>query len=286
MALSRKEALDVTGRLDAVAETIQTKCAAFGIPEQIANDFARRSDVISGLVEQAARIRRDKQGNLLKGADFPADDIGRETGGTLVGDPDEAYMDPNFSQQENRELRELQESGQMSGVNAPARRPTPGKQADLDASLKKLSKMAHESEVHVLGDLVTSLKICSAKLSGSGVGNLASLVAGINKVSITLDKIQDRLISATGKQDEFVLLVQDEAGKAVNAVQEVEPYLMELSNSIQGVKAGSSPTAQLIAEETVEETSGKLGRLVQLASTIVSKCDKKIGELLKVGDED
>jgi hypothetical protein len=284
MALSPKQALDFTGHLDFVADSVEKRCAALGVPPDIAKDYAVKTDLIAKFVERAAGLKRDATGKL---ADYNPEDIGRETGGTLVGDPDESsYMGDNFSQQENRELSDLQESGKMPGVQTQERKPTPGKQADLDASLSKLSKLAHESEVHALGDLMTNLKICSARLSGSGVGNLGGLVSGINKVSGTLDKIQGHLIIAAGSDDGSSILVQDEAGKAVNAVQEIESYLVELSGSIQGVKAGSSPTAQLAAEETVKETSGKLGRLIQLAATIADKCEKKIAGLMKASDED
>lgn len=296
MALNKKTALSVTGHFDTVAAGIEKNAAAWGIPTPIAQDFVRKIDVLAGIIEANANVRRDKEGNLLdnKGnvvtaftrlaAEWPPEEIGREDAGPLEGDSDEPYMKGEFTQQEKRELSDLQEGGNLAAPSTAPRNPTPGKQA-LDASLAKLSKLASESEIHSLGGLSTNLKMCSARLKGSGLGNLGGLAGNVSKVADVLDKIQKQLIDADADGGMDILAAAEAAG-AINAVEEIQPYLEELSFSVQGIKAGSSPTAQLAAEEYVKGTEGKLSRLVALATTIVTKCDKKIAALLKVDTED
>lgn len=284
MALTRKEALKLAGILDFAADSIQKQADDLGLTEKIANDFCGRCDAISDFVERSANIKRDKTGALMLQAGetvWDPNQIGVEQSGPGVQDPDEAFMKGQFSSQENRELSDRQEAGDLgtTPILTP-RNPTPGKQADLDNSLAKLRKLANDDEVQSIASLSAKLKVSAQKLKASGVAGVTSLTGSVNKMAEILDRIQGRLIEASSDGD-LDFFVQDEASKAIQAASEVEPYLVDLSSTAANVKAGSSPRAQLEAEDLVSGASEKLTRLVALASNILGKSDKKIASLLK-----
>ena len=115
----------------------------------MAAGFAQWCDRVSDRIETTAGVNPQNKAAEMKLAlsgqqdhktDYPFDEgktqdgeeIGQEQSGSLEGDADEPYMKGEFTQQENRELREKQESGQISGVNTDPRGPRPGVQASLD----------------------------------------------------------------------------------------------------------------------------------------------------------
>lgn len=285
MALTKNDVLGITEQIDRVAQLIEENLEGLAIPEKVAGDFTRRCDFLSDTVEKSAGIKRDKQGRIIGAADWPAENIGVEKSGPEVSEADEPYMNSEFTQQENRELSDLQESGKMPAVQTEERNPTPGKQAlDIDASLRKLSKMAAGSDIHALGEYATNMKICAAKLKNSGVSGVSGLASKINGIVSTLEGLQDRMISAATDSGSDVL-VGDEADRAASAVAEILPYVESLADSLQGVKAGSSPVSQLHAEEFISQSSDKLGRLLDIAGRIVKDADSKAAKFLKM-DED
>lgn len=55
---------------------------------------------------------------LKEGQDFPPEEIGEVEPGPLVDEPDEPYMEGEFTQQEFTELSDLQESGALEDAVA------------------------------------------------------------------------------------------------------------------------------------------------------------------------
>ena len=135
--MTKKGALEVTADLDRIAQLFQEEWDALGIPQHIAMDYAKRTDMVSDAIERAAGIDRSA---AASNGGWDPEQIGEEVGGPQVQDPDEPYMKGEFTQQENRELRERQEAGDMGPdrtVEEP-QAPTPGVQASFSGLVKAL----------------------------------------------------------------------------------------------------------------------------------------------------
>lgn len=151
--LTKKGALKVTHDLDRLASLFTSEAKTLGLSEKMASGFAMWCDRISDTIERKAGFNpedRVARAQLLKqalsgeqdhkthypfsdSATFDAEQIGEEIGGPLEGDSDESsYMSGEFTQQENRELREIQEAGKLPSVNTDPRNPRPGVQASLN----------------------------------------------------------------------------------------------------------------------------------------------------------
>ena len=121
--MTKKGARSVSSALDNIASLMEKDWQSLGLPQHIANDMALRCDMLSDTIEKHAGLKR---------AEFNADEIGKEKSGPLEDEPDEPYMSGEFSQQENRELRERQEGGDLGATpNEDQQSPTPGVQAAL-----------------------------------------------------------------------------------------------------------------------------------------------------------
>ena len=84
------------------------------------------------------------------------EDIGREVGGPLEqadGAGAEPWMKEEFTQQENRELCELQKSDALPGTQLYPRKPTPGKQAARLEELRRQRKLAQMDPAQRLAEL-------------------------------------------------------------------------------------------------------------------------------------
>jgi hypothetical protein len=168
--LTKKGALSVTQTIDRIATVVASEYVAFGISPRVAEDFAKRCDMISDHIERKAGMDpEDEEGKkaALKQAlsgqpdhkvnyptpskGFDAESIGVETSGRHEGDGDEPYMNGEFTQQENRELRDTVESRRLPGVTTDPRAPRPGVQASfaaLAATLKS-AKLDEDKEEEV-----------------------------------------------------------------------------------------------------------------------------------------
>jgi hypothetical protein len=131
--MTKKGARGVTWTLDRVATLFTQEWATLGVPQKVAADFAHRADMLADHIEKNAGIKRQALtgDDVYKEPGFNPEEIGMETAGPLSGDADEnAYMGGEFDQQENRELRERQQSGALGiKVNPEPEAPSAGKQA-------------------------------------------------------------------------------------------------------------------------------------------------------------
>lgn len=127
--LTKKGAQAVTADLDKLATLFEHDYEILGVEERIAHDFALRCDMLSDHLEKVALTGDD----VVKEQGFDPDDIGRETAGPLENEPDEPYMRGEFDQQENRELREKQQGGEIGPdrMTTEPQTPRPGVQAAL-----------------------------------------------------------------------------------------------------------------------------------------------------------
>ena len=135
--LTKKGAQAVTGDLDRIASLFQQDCETLGVPRHIAMDFAERCDMLSDHID--ARVGAQQQG-------FDPEEIGVGKAGPLEDEPDEPYMRGEFTQQENRELREKEQSGRVAPPETAPDPPRPGVQAAL-AELTKAAADMHNPTV-------------------------------------------------------------------------------------------------------------------------------------------
>ena len=281
--LTKEGAQQFTDRLDSVASEIQTNAENWGVPQRIAQDFAYRCDLLSDALEKMAGVERqalteyDPVDESKTGWD--PEGIGEEVGGPQRQEPDEPYMNAEFTQQENRELRERQEGGDLGMTpNLEEQTPTPGRQAaeeasDLEQSIDRLTKQATDAQLRVLGDLEDSLKVSSAQLDLVGGG--LSVSETVKKLATSIGVARDLLIQA-GAHGFAGPVVIDESERIAVAVNEVLPYVTKLTDSLRESKTSSSPTAQLRSQEIVEASTDRIGRLIGLAVKIADDCSGKI----------
>lgn len=138
MKMTKKGARSVTTALDHIASLFQNDYEVLGVPQHIANDFAFKCDLLSDRVDRMAGIKREALSELdvNKEKGFDPEAIGEEVSGPLEGDGDESFMKAEFTQQENRELRERVQDGDLGmKTNPEEQSPQAGKQASVNVRL-------------------------------------------------------------------------------------------------------------------------------------------------------
>ena len=292
--INKQSALKVSGQLDRIASLFENSFKSLGVPEKIAKDFAFRCDLLSDTIEQNFGVEKKALDSLdpVLEPGFNPDDIGREVGGPLEDNGEHSWQDGEFSRQEHRELRDLQESGSISDVQEDPRAPIPGKQAkeeeedkeeeseesseeeksekeaSLDNAIYRLSKKADMGSVAKCSSLRDHLKICCVKLQESGVASVKSLASACDKLVVALDNIKEECIKAEALGSDSMELDMS-CAKACGAVEEILPFMQRLCGSIGHLDQGS-PVAQFQVEEMLEQSSAKLEKLVGLAVKIVA----------------
>lgn len=173
MNMTKKGAKSVSVALDRLATLVQQEYKTLGLPEKIAMDFAYRCDLISDTVERTAGLERraltELDVNKEKGFDPEA--IGEEQSGPVEAiDSDEPFMKGEFTQQENRELRERIQDGDLGMTpNFEEQSPQAGKQA---ADFAAIGKKAVDAR------LATACgKLQNAVMHLGGKGDLPKAVA-------------------------------------------------------------------------------------------------------------
>lgn len=124
--LTRKGARNVTSELDRIASLVQDHHPLLGIPEKVALDFAKRCDLLSDAVETVAihnyprTAAEDEEGASVEpdGEGFDANAIGDSKAGPHQHEPDEPYMEGEFTQTEFHQLGDKQEADELPGVDA------------------------------------------------------------------------------------------------------------------------------------------------------------------------
>ena len=175
MKMSKKGARSVTAALDNLATLFQQEAATLGVPARVAKDFAYRCDLLSDRVERVAGISRraltELDVNKEKG--FDPELIGEEVTGPLEGDGDESFMKAEFTQQENRELRERIQDGDLGmKTNMEPQSPQGGKQASVNSRLAS-----------ACGDLMKASSTVNNGVMSSRIAKLASLAIDIHRAA-------------------------------------------------------------------------------------------------------
>lgn len=140
--LSKQAALDAGDIYDKAAQLTLTIAKAAGINPEIAQKFAFQCDLLADHIAKSAGVDIAKLAADRKVADEDPAQIGVEKSGPKEQEGDESYMSNEFTQQENRELREKVQSGELnnSTVSPEQQSPKPGVQAALENG-KKLAAL-------------------------------------------------------------------------------------------------------------------------------------------------
>jgi len=139
--LSKQAAQDAGNTLDKAADLVTELSKLAGVKPEVAAKFAMQCDLFSDHFAKVAGIDIAKLAAERKLADEDPSQIGEEKSGPKEQEGDESYMSGEFTQQENRELRERQEKGELGpGVTTTEpQSPTPGVQASLETGSKLAS---------------------------------------------------------------------------------------------------------------------------------------------------
>jgi hypothetical protein len=275
--LSKKSAREVTYTLDRVASLFQEEYRKLGIPEKVANDFAFRCDFLSDHIEKKAGLSKEALSGFdpVKEEGFDPEEIGKEQSGPQEGDSDESYMDSHFSQQENRELRENQESGNLHKDKPilDRRSPSSGKQADysLDRSLYSMEKEAFSDFLSELSSLSNTFQVVQARLKKSAPSIASKLSSGLSSHISGLEKAKKILIDSEGSNESLSPEKLDAVEKIVRASREVSQHLSGVLNHINTTHDEGSPTAQLKLQEMLANNAEKLAKLCKLSAAIINR---------------
>jgi hypothetical protein len=276
MSMNKKAALDLIAAAEQVASFLETHHEGIGFTEDRAIHVATELDVMSNTLEKVA-------------ASWNPEIISEEKSGPKEGDSDESYMGGEFTQQERRELSDLQESGKLGDrVNPEPRSPQPGKQASSLAELK--AKMAaeagedlgkpkeamiedqHSARIGLLSDLSDALLIIASRLDSCNVSQdkVGKVSSSLKKHADLIESAKKELIAALGR-DSFVLdLCESHCDSMANSLGEVYPYLEDLVSRCSSVTE-DSPTAQLSMREYLDFEFPDLVDVLKYSEKIVSK---------------
>jgi hypothetical protein len=189
--LTKKGARSVTQALDRVASLFQEEWKTLGVSQRVANDFAYRCDLLSDHVERTASSgkRALDELDVVKEKGFDPEEIGVEQPGPIeIVDKAEPFMQGEFTQQENRELRERYQAGELGqGTNPDPQSPAPGKQASFQRMGQALVNQKLASMCVKVQDRATQLGTKNPKLAAALL-RLASAVVKVQQ-NVLLGKV-------------------------------------------------------------------------------------------------
>lgn len=199
--INKQAALSFGNTLDAAAELVLKSASAIGYDAKIAEKFAMQCDLLSDFAAKQAGIDIAKLAASRKQAlsgDAPTvpagsespEQIGEEKSGPQEGDSDESYMNSEFTQQENRELREKVEGGELSNSSTSPEQqsPRPGVQASLTAGKK-------------LASIYTGLVEASTRCASSDHDAVKNLGTRLASTSNNVLQFQARLMEGSETMD-------------------------------------------------------------------------------------
>jgi hypothetical protein len=153
--MTKKGARSVTNTLDRIATLMQNEWKTLGVPQHIAADMAYRCDLLSDTIEKRAGLDRTALSEFdpKQEKGFDPENIGEEKSGPLEQvDKDEPYMRSEFTQQENRELREAIEGNELGPdkTKDDEQSPQAGKQAFEQAGRQMYAQKVNAALTQVL----------------------------------------------------------------------------------------------------------------------------------------
>jgi len=241
--LTKKGALQVSKALDRIASVIQEESAVFGLNPKIANDFAHRCDLLSDHVEKRAGVehRALTEYDPVKETGFNPEEIGVEKSGPLeMIDSDEPYMNGEFTQQENRELRYDQQGGKL-GPDKTTLEPQ-----NIPAGKQAFEKMGRQAVISRMDELEGTLHTTALKLASMGQNILAE---GVTKLAQTIMDVQMGIANGT--------VTADQSEQVLNALDRVVPHIASVSPKTQSKVARMLDLAIHVAKDEDDKDDKK-----------------------------
>lgn len=245
MKMTKKGARSVTTALDHIASLFQNDFEVLGVPKHIANDFAFKCDLLSDRVERMAGLNRKALTELdvNKETGFDPEVIGEESSGPMESDGDESFMKAEFTQQENRELRERVQNGDLGmKINPEKQAPQAGRQASVNVRLASACGKLLQASATVPNAIVANniAKLAHAAMQvhlacqcgAVSVGKAERVLAAINHVIPVVANVLD-----LGRVASVVALAQ----KIVTAKKAEGDDDEELEDETAAKKAGEIP---------------------------------------------
>lgn len=268
--ITKQGARQVTQTLDRIANLFQTEAKTLGVNPRIANDFALRCDLLSDHIEKRAGTRAAsyEEGDNETGLSvepppfdgFDANNIGDEKAGPLeMVDSDEPWMQGEFTQQELRELRGLQQDGDLGPVVLGPRAPMPAKQA----SAKTAALWGQfNSKVAGLGKLTDSeIKAAFQKLSAME-SELAQTQAEIQRLAGQLVQREKQLGDAYKKEREaFSNKLPDTLKGQGDSIHAMSDLLLKY----QKIAASNPPKMEVVQSGVLAKAEAQFGEQVREA---------------------
>lgn len=276
-AMTRKGARSVTQTLDRVASLFQQEWKTLGVPERIAQDFAYRCDLLSDRVERTAGLERTALDELdvMKEPGFDPESIGMEQTGLIeTVETDEPFMQDEFTQQENRELRERFQNGDLgSDVNPEPEAPVPGKQASFeqvgrDALSAKLASFCAKVQGHA------SRVGSKDPVLASSLFNLATAVMAVQRDVLTG---KTSAVHANRTLQALTLLALDHPGAKFATLVSMATKVVK--------KAEDAPVEDEEPKEEPKESNKKSGAKGEIPPQFLEHMKKKEDEGAENKDE-
>jgi len=215
--------------LDAAASMVIAKAASYGITPEIAQKFALQCDMLSDRFAKHAGINlavlaaQRKQGltgdDVFDEGKFIGEDpeqIGEEKSGPKEQEADESYMSGHFSQQENRELRESQEGGELGPDKIKPERQTP--KPGIQAALANGTKLAA---------LYLDINKAATKCAASDHEGTKALGTKLANAGLNVLQFQARLLQGSESEDRVASLAVAAAHVLPHFAGDVPPAAVE-----------------------------------------------------------
>jgi hypothetical protein len=233
--LTPQVANKITADLNKLAGLYANEFKTLGVPKDVAQDFARKCALMSkGLKRTAHKRALDEDPPVQTdypqtGPTYDAEEIGVEEAGPLEDEPDEPFMNEQFTQQENRELREKQEDGTLEKqkVDDEEKPPAPGVQASLEKLQAEKALADSESLRGRLSAMADNLREASRKLGADRRSRVKAIGGELSHMAGQIDNAvtsYDESVKAAGKAGPFLR----------NALARVEKVAGEVLPHVKG----------------------------------------------------
>jgi hypothetical protein len=282
--MTKKGAIQVTSALDNLAQLFEDRHSTMGVPARVAKEFALRCDLLADFIEKKAGLKKALTGDdPVKEPGFNPEEVGEEVGGPIEGDGDESYMDDEFTQQENRELRERVEDGDLGMTPVEdEQKPQPGKQANftLAAAVDALNR----------GITAAVGKMSDAEVTGY-IKDLTAAEAQLGEIELEIAKVAGELLKRKEDLEASHKKMLDEFGdKLPETVKGEKKKITELREclfSYTKVSRENAPSAKVFKEKSLEQIEVQLGAAVRKAvSDIMDVVNKENMSITKASLKD
>ena len=230
--LTKQAAQNAGTTLDKAADLVTELSKLAGIKPEVAAKFAYQCDLFSDHFAKSAGIDIAKLASEAKLADEDPSEIGEEKAGPAEQEGDEPYMKGEFTQQENRELRERQEKGELGPAvtTTEPQTPTPGVQASLETGTK-------------LATLYMDINKAATKLASSDNDAVKGLGTKLASTGLDVLQFQARAMEGSETTERVASLVMTAGHMLPHLAGDVSPEAAEKLARMADILSGVAKAA-------------------------------------------